>query len=512
MKRARLMAALLLAGCMPAADPAERATTLVVAKVFTPTSLDPAIAAAANEVPVLDQVYEQLTRLDPASPTAEPLGELAAHWTVAPDGLSIAVRLRPDHRFDDGSPVDAAAVKASFDRLLRIGRAPAGSFEFLAGVSVTGPLTLTLHLKRRYGPAMQQFALVAASVINPRAFAGGAAGDDGKAWLADHSAGSGPYRIAANRPGELVELVANPVAARPPRQFRRVLIQALPDEGVRRLLLERGDVDLTDNVPAVLVDRYRALPGVGVITAPGGSSLSFLQLNAARGPLADPRLREALALAIDYDGLRRQILKGNAIQIGGYLPPGAPGFVAGDTPHRDLARARALIAAAGYRGTPLVLLVSQLGPVAEFVQASLAEAGLVVRIERRSPGALQALQASGDFGLIYTGWSSDSPDPGAMLEALYAARGLAAGTNGSGVADPAIDALIDAGLAGADPATRAAAYAGADARLRRLRPLVMIFAANPVIAYRADLTGVVIDRWRPPAIDFAALARKDSPR
>ncbi|MEY2882482.1 MAG: hypothetical protein RL490_206, partial [Pseudomonadota bacterium] len=376
MKRFLILSATAMIGCMPAANPAERATTLTVAKAFTPTSLDPAIAAAANETPVLDQVYEQLTRLDTTSPTAEAVGELAQDWTVAPDGLSIDVSLQPGHRFDDGSPVDAAAVKASIDRLVRIGRASAGSVEFLKGTTVTGPLSLTLHLKRRYAPAMQQLSLAAASIINPRAFA---SDDDGKAWLADHSAGSGPYRIAANRPGEAVELTANPKAIRPPRQFQRVVIRALPDEGVRRLLLERGDVDLTDIVPSVLVDRYRTLPGVTVTTAPGGSSLSYLQLNAAKGPLADPRLREAVALAIDYDGLRRQILKGNAIQIGGYLPPGAPGYRTGETPARDLPRARAVVKAAGYKGEPIVLLVALLGPVAEFLQANLADAGLVVR-------------------------------------------------------------------------------------------------------------------------------------
>ncbi|WP_421838626.1 ABC transporter substrate-binding protein [Novosphingobium sp.] len=505
MKRVLILSAALATGCMPAANPAERAATLTVAKAFTPTSLDPAVAAGANEAPVLDQVYEQLTRLDPASPTAEAVGELAQDWTVAPDGLSIAVRLQSGHRFDDGSPVDAGAVKASLDRLVRIGRAPAGSVEFLGGVTVTGPLSLTLHLKRRYAPAMQQLSLVAASIINPRAFAGN---DDGKSWLADHSAGSGPYRIAANRPGEAIELVANPKAFRPPRQFQRVVIRALPDEGVRRLLLERGDVDLTDIVPSVLVDRYRALPGVAVTTVPGGSSLSYLQLNAAKGPLTDQRLREAVALAVDYDGLRRQILKGNAIQIGGYLPPGAPGYRIGETPSRDLPRARALVQAAGYKGEPIVLLVALLGPVAEFLQANLADAGLTVRIERRSPGAMQALQASGDFGLIYTGWSNDTPDPGAMLDALYSARGLAAGTNGSGIADPAIDGLIDTALASRDLATRAAAYAEIDARLRKARPLVMIFAANPVIAHRADLIGVTIDRWRPSLIDFSGLSRR----
>ena len=127
MKRALILSAALATSCMPTANPAERAATLTVAKAFTPTSLDPAVAAGANEAPVLDQVYEQLTSLDPASPTAEAVGELAQDCTGAPDGPSIAVRLQSDHRFDDGSTVDAAAVTASVDRLLRTGRAPSGS-------------------------------------------------------------------------------------------------------------------------------------------------------------------------------------------------------------------------------------------------------------------------------------------------------------------------------------------------------------------------------------------------
>ncbi len=70
-------------------------------------------------------------------------------------------------------------------------------------------------------------------------------------------------------------LTVNPHSGRQPRQFKRVVIRAVPDEGVRRLLLERGDADIADPVPAALVSRYRALTGVTTATERGGTSLSF---------------------------------------------------------------------------------------------------------------------------------------------------------------------------------------------------------------------------------------------
>lgn len=514
--RAFAPAALLaLAACIPAPDPVDRARTVVVAVAFPPQSLDPAQGATGTGLPIIDQLYEQLLRFrsDTAQPEIE--GELAQSWQVSADGLRIDVVLKQGRAFADGTPVTAQDVVWSLERVKRLGLGSAYFLEWLERAEATGEHSLTLTLKRPHALALQLLAHPATSVINRRAALRGAGGADADArlWLSSHSAGSGPYALAELRAGESVTLAANARAAAPPRQFTRARFVALPDEGVRRLLLERGDIDLTVAVPAAFTERYRGLEGVAVTSIAGGPSQSFLTLNTRKGPLANVHLRRAIAHALDYEGLRVRVLKGNAVQIPGYIPPGSTGFdPAEPPPRRDLAAARAELAAAGYRGEPLRLMVSMLGPVAEFIQSNLAGAGINVVIERRQPGAMAALAQAGEFDLIYDGWTLDSPEATAMLEALVSGRARTNGTNVSGYADPEVDRWLLDAAATPSPETRAAILRRIDARLRADRPLVMIFGANPITAYRADLNGVRIDPYQSFALPLARLTRKEPAR
>lgn len=507
-----LIAALLLTGCIPEPDPVDRARTVVVATAFPVQSLDPAQGATGTGLPVIDQLYEQLLRFRTGTGQPEVEGELAESWQVSTDGLRIDVMLKPGRRFADGTPITAADVVWSFERVKRLGLGSAYFLEWLERAEATGERTLTLTLKRPHALALQLLAHPATSIINCKAALAGAgtADADARLWLSAHSAGSGPYTLAEVRPGESVALAANPRAAAPPRQFTRARFVALPDEGVRRLLLERGDVDLTVAVPAAFTARYRALEGVAVTSIAGGPSQSFLTLNTRKGPLANVHLRRAIAHALDYEALLVQVLKGNAVQIPGYIPPGSTGFDPSEPPpRRDLAAARAELAAAGYKGEPLRLMVSMLGPVAEFIQSNLAGAGINVVIERRQPGAMAALAQAGEFDLIYDAWTLDSPEATAMLEALLSGRARASGTNVSGYADPQVDRWLLEANATPSAAARTAILRRIDARLRQDRPLVMIFGANPIIAYRADLTGVRIDPYQSFALPLAALTRKE---
>lgn len=501
-------------GCMPRPDPVDRARTVVVATAFPPQSLDPAQGAAGTDLPILDQMYEQLMRFQQGSADARLEGELAESWTISPDGLRIDLRLRDDRRFADGRPVTAEDAAWSLQRVQRLGLGSAYFLDWLERADATGPHSLRLTLKRPYALALQLLAHPATSVINRKAVLAGAAADDPDArrWLSQHSAGSGPYRLAALRPGEGANLIASRHTVTPPRRFTKVRFVGLPDEGVRRLLLERADVDLTVAVPAAFTSRYRALDGVAITSLPGGPSQSFLAFNTRSGPLANAHLRRAIAHALDYDALRRKILKGHAIQIPGYIPPGSSGYDPGaPPPRRDLAAARRELQAAQYRGEPLRLMVSMLGPVAEFIQSNLAGAGLNVVIERRQPGAMASLARAGQFDLIYDAWTLDSPEATAMLDALVSSRGRANGSNVSGYADPEVDLLLLEAAAAPSPARRGALLQRIDALLRRDRPLVMIFGANPIIAYRADLSGVAIDRYQSFALPLAQLDRRVTP-
>lgn len=514
----RILAAvmlLMLGGCIPEPDPVDRARTLAVATAFPPQSLDPAQGATGAGLPMIDQLYEQLLRFRAGSLDAAVEGELAQSWQVSRDGLQIDFMLRPDRVFADGTPITAQDVVWSLERVKRMGLGSAYFLEWLDRAEVTAPNRLRLTLKRRYALALQLLAHPATSVINRKAALAGAGREDTDAqlWLSSNSAGSGPFVLANLRAGESVTLAANPRAALPPRQFTRVRFLALPDEGVRRLLLERGDIDLTVAVPAAFTKRYRSLEGVAITSIPGGPSQSFLVLNTRRGPLSNVHLRRAIAHAMDYEALRTRVLKGNAVQIPGYIPPGSVGFDPGEPPpRRDLATARRELAAAGYRGEPLRLMVSMLGPVAEFIQSNLAEAGINVVIERRQPGAMVALAQAGDFDLIYDSWTLDSPEATSMLEALLSSRALANGSNVSGYANSEVDHLLLDAAAQPSSAARAAILQKIDARLRRDRPLVMIFGANPIIAYRADLEGVLINPYQSFALPLAGLTRKEKAR
>jgi peptide/nickel transport system substrate-binding protein len=497
---------------MPDAGDGDRSHTLVVAQFATPATLDPAMFSTGLETPLIEATYEQLLAIDPASREGRVVGELAESWTLSPDGRTIEFRLRPGRRFHDGSAVDADAVKFSLDRVLRIGRTAASFLHWLEATEVIDPHRLRLRLAAPYAPALQTLAHPAASIVNPRLVRAHSGENDGTVWLAENSAGSGAYVIEGIVPGETVRLVANVNAARAPTYFTRVHYRGIPDEGVRRLMLERGDVDVieTNLVPAALVDRYRALPGVRVETLPGGPMWSFLVMNNARGALRDARVRGALACAIDYEALRLLILKGNASQIAGYLPAGTPGSTPGEPPpERDLPCARRLLAEAGYPGgVSLVMLTGQVGPVSEFLQANLNEAGIRLQLERRSSGALQALRSSGEFDLLYDAWSMDAPDPALMLESLLASRNIgAAGTNASRYSSIEADRLIDAALAETRAGSRADLLRQLDRRLRADRPIIMLFSANPVIAHGSDVAGLRINPHFPQFLSLATMSR-----
>ena len=134
-----------------------------------------------------------------------------------------------------------------------------------------------------------------------------------------------------------------------------------------------------------------------------------------------------------------------------------------------------------------------------------------IRLQRIAPSALAAARASGSFDLLYDGWSLDVPDPALYLEALFASRNIGSGTNMSRYRNPQVDALIDRALAESGAGARTAMFREIDATLRRDRPLIMIFGANPVVSHRTDIGGLVIRRLRPLYTCFECLWREATP-
>ena len=135
---------------------------------------------------------------------------LATSWTVNDDATVWTFKLDPRAKFQNGDPVDAAAVKASFERTLKLNKGPAWMYtDFLKpeNISAEDPQTLRFTLSRPYAAFLS--LLPWWYVVNVKqAMANEHNGDYGQQWLTDHTAGSGPYRVKRVEPNSLYELEA----------------------------------------------------------------------------------------------------------------------------------------------------------------------------------------------------------------------------------------------------------------------------------------------------------------
>jgi len=504
-----ILAALIAAGCTRA--PAHNGTTLVIGQVGDAVSLDPAVSVGAGDGSIMALCYERLTAIDPASPDAAAIGELARAWDVSPDGLTWTFHLNEGHRFVSGRAVTAADVAASFERVAKVGRAPSQGLFWMKSVQAIDPATVRFTLNFPFPALAKVLSLTSGSVVDSMAAAQHAVGaDSGQAWLDEHCEGSGAYGSRAWQRGQRITLIANPNAFAPPAYFKTVEFKIVPDASSRRIELEKGDLDLFAGLGAAEVERYAVLKGVTLETSTASTSLSYLTLNTTRGALSDPRVRQAIAKAIDYDALRDQVLRGQATTPTGLIPAGVPGFdPSKPAPKRDIAAAKALLAAAGHsQGLDLTMVVSQPGPVSELVQANLADAGIRLRLQQMSPAALDAARTNGDFDLLYDGWIMDFPDPFIFLNLVFPTPHDGGVGNFSHYDNPKVDQLLQAAMVAADPASRAALYDRAQDMIMADQPIVMLFSPKMVFAHRSSITGVKIDPYQPNYLNVAAMARR----
>jgi peptide/nickel transport system substrate-binding protein len=302
-------------------------------------------------------------------------------------------------------------------------------------------------------------------------------------------------------------LVANSLAALKPRQFERVVFEVVPDEAARRAKLAKGEIDLVDAVEVASIARYRRLEAVKVAVSDKGNAIAYLTLNTSRGPLADKKVRQALAKAIDYRTLSDRVMGGNVVQLNGPIPPGIFGYHSGiPEPKRNAERARELLAQAGHPGgIDLTLTVDHPGAVAGFIQRNLAEAGINLTI--RSAASPGTAQGTGDFDILFDGWTLGLPDPSVFLNPSFLSPASGGRFNASGYSNPVVDQLLIDALTKVEEEDRLAIYRKVQWYLMDDKPILPLFALKSALAYRADVIGVRVNPYRPQVLNIADLTR-----
>jgi peptide/nickel transport system substrate-binding protein len=455
-----------------------------------PVGLDPHTTNSTATRNLLENVYDTLVALDPQGRIVP---ALAASWSQSADGRRWTFHLRPGVTFHDGSPLRASDAAFSLRRLKdpRLASPRAEDFAAVQEARALDDQTLELTLGQPYGPLLAKLAYSMNAVVSEAAVR--KYGD-----LQHVAIGTGPFTLREYVPQTRMTLGRYPHCwqrderGAPLPYLDAIEFRFLPDANARTVALRTGHVDWIEYVPAADVQALQRDPAIVV---QGGVATNFrsLILNTRVPPLDDVRVRQALAHAIDTRAVVDMALfgVGGVAAAGTAVPPGSP-YAIGDSPYqrRDLGRARALLAEAGYpHGFAIALLVTStydfLRAPAEVIQANLADIGVHVRLRVLDWSLFLPEVLAHRFEMTVMGESGLS-DPDDFLYEMLHSRG---GQNLGSFADPAIDALLDGGRRTGEPLQRRLVYEQAQRLILAAAPHVFLFHSAQHEAFRRTVRG-----------------------
>ncbi|MFF8772083.1 ABC transporter substrate-binding protein [Kitasatospora sp. NPDC015120] len=428
-----------------------------------PPTLDYVQAFDYPQNTILSNVCESLMRWTPQLTLAPGLAEKASN----PDPATWVYDLRSGVHFHDGSVMTADDVVYSLGRQTAPDNAAAWAqtFQNVDSVTATGPLQVTVKLKR---PDSQfpQYMATAAGVVAAKAGVESAGKDYGTTGGLDCT---GPYLLGAWAKGQSIELERFDDYWGTRAKAGKVVFRFLTDPSARTNAMLSGEVDGGYLIPTESYDRLKR-------TGPGtlyfGEGLSTVNLNVTnlRGVLGDVRVRRALSLSLDRSGFVKTGLAGAGTVTGSLTTraawAGAPDEVRQAafenlTPTaQDVEQAKALIKEAGAGGKTVTVATSTIGQdvslLATAVQSAGARIGLNVRLKTIAPNAFTALftdpEAREGLDLFPETYYDSVTDPLDLLANFK----TGAYQNFGGHTDPAYDDLVDRATAEYDPAKRAA--------------------------------------------------------
>lgn len=322
--------------------------------------------------------------------------ELAERWDV--DDRSITFYLRKDATFHDGTPVTAEDVKWSFDRAVSIGGFPtfqmkAGSLEKPEQFEVVDAHTFRVKLLRKDKLTLPDLAVPVAAIYNSKLAKRHATPDDpwAQQWLKNNDAGGGAYRVSKFEPGVQEVFTRFEAWKSGPRPaVARVVVRVIPSASTRRAMLERGDVDISFDLPPRDAAELLRDDKLRVEGLPVENFMWFVDMNVTKPPFDDLNVRRAIAAAVPYDKIIESSCFGRCRPLFG-APEGPPKTAEWPQPfpfRTDLAKARRLLAASRYPKGFASKLYLNLGlasisePIAILLQQNLKQIGVDVSLEK----------------------------------------------------------------------------------------------------------------------------------
>ena len=423
--------AMSLAGPTPAVS-ADKTTLVLGVDISDTRTFDPARQFEYSPPTTIRAVYETLITLSPGEyVTLKPL--LAESWKSVDGGKAWEFKLRKGVKFASGNPLTAADVKFSFERLANLKDQPADMAENLGPIEVVDPQTVRISAADKSQPLLTLFTSVTYSVYDSKTVIaqGGTSGKDAEkadkatTWLDTHSAGTGPYVLTAWTRNQEVMLERNKGYWRAPAAFEKVVMRHIADGAAQVLAVRRGDVDAALNLSPDQLDSLTKDANLKIVSTPSLDYMYMTLTNSAdmNAALGKKAARQAVAAAIDYDGIIKGLMGGHALRPATFIPIGLGGSTEALTkeigPKQDLAKAKKLLADAGVsNGFSFKLSYGKAAIggtsydlVAQKIQSDLARVGITMELDPMDQATLRTAYKEGKTQAVLTFWNPDAMEP-----------------------------------------------------------------------------------------------------
>lgn len=461
--RSRIVSSLLLAAAAVSsfaaqAEDVKRGGTLVFARPEEPLTFNPYVPADNGSIYAIVQVCDSLILADDTGLGIRP--GLAESWEVSADGLTYTFALR-DAKFSDGAALTAADVVFSLQTAGGPTAAYAFGFEPIQSVEAVDDRHVKVVLKRPYTPLISVLSLFAAAIVQKAAYEA-----DSDAF-GQKPVCTGPFKVEEYSRGSRVVLVRNEhywdkgVDGQPLPYLDRIEMLYVPESNARVLGLRSGDYDVIAIVP---FNQARQLEGDSEVTVEARPiyRLDYVYLNHSKAPLDKKEIRLALNYAADREAILNTVYFGYGEIPNSYMPKVNYHSEAVEKIPYDIEKAKELVAAAGYDGTPIDVMFSTgdapAKQIATILQQSWQAAGLNANIVEFEGGTAWDMTTKGEYQAYVSYITSDINDTDelAVIEA-----DINSGTNAffTWYNNPDVIDMLAKARQSPDPAERAEIYA-----------------------------------------------------
>lgn len=509
----------------PTVEPVTGGTLVIAMNLDDVVTLDPAYAGETTNLFIHINTYDTLVDIRPEDlNTIVP--RLAESWEANADFTEFIFHLRKDAKFASGNPVTAQDVVFSWNRLLNVAGAPAFNLDGVGKVEAVDEYTVKVSTTVGDDGKPQPLPQFLSSASNPSLgiqdsklvkehggtdAADASTADKAKEWLDQNSAGSGPFILTRWSPKADIELTANKNYWKGVPKFDKVVIAHVSDPTTQLQMLEKGDADMIGNLQTDLVDEAKASPDLTItvdqsldenylamtyicpdaIKANDPAKFAELQSPDSFVVLCKKEVRQAVAYAIDYEGITKAVLNGYGTRAPSIIPIGIIGVDPAKTQGRDLEKAKALLTAAGYPDGVTFDMYYASNPTRDTVAAKikndLAEAGITLNLKPLEQSVYLTQMRAQQLPMAFGGWTPDYLDVTMWTDYFgLGDRSIAFRMNFQNADANELATLI---RTTSDPAVRKDAVEKLQVVFIEEMPFTMLYQVQYVHAFRNDLKG-----------------------